>query len=319
MLLALTGIENLPPHSSAWMTWCVDVGLAEPLHIDAYVCRGAQLQPLALITAGVHGDEYEGPAAIAAIARSLDPHALAGSVIAVPVVNPMAIAAAQRLSPDGRNLARTFPGVAGGTPTERLAAWFFDGVVRYASCIIDLHSGGTDYRFLPLAGFYGAPIGGNPSFDAAKHFGLEYLWQLPETPGVLSCEAWKIGITAIGAEYLGAAQLSSAGVTAYNDGVLSCLAVWGVTQSDFSTEPRGQALQGEWQLATAIGVFHAQCALGDSVKCGDRLAEITDLRGRVLQRFTSPTAGVLLGLRSKAWIRENDWAVLIGIPVTNER
>jgi len=314
----LPGIEDLPPHTSTWMTWRVDAGLAEPLHIDAYVCRGAQLQPLALVTAGVHGDEYEGPAAIAALARRLDPQTLAGSVIAVPVVNPMAFAAAQRLSPDGGNLARTFPGVAGGSPTERLAAWFFEGVARCASYMIDLHSGGTDYCFLPLVGFYGAPVSGNPCFNAARRFGLEYLWQLPETPGVLSCEGWKLGITAIGTEYLGAAQLSTAGVAAYTKGVLSCLAAWGIAQPGFLMEPRGHAFQGDWQLAAATGVFQAQCALEDSVKRGDVLAEISDVRGRVLQRFTSSTAGIVLGLRSKAWIRENDWGVLTGTPATNE-
>ena len=296
----------------------MDAGLAEPLHIDAFLCRGAQLQPLALITAGIHGDEYEGPAAITALARRLDPQTMVGSVIAVPVVNPMAFAAAQRLSPDGGNLARTFPGVAGGSPTERLAAWFFEGVARCASYIIDLHSGGIDYRFLPLVGFYGAPVAGNPSFDAARHFGLEHLWQLPETPGVLSCEAWKLGITAIGTEYLGAAQLSAAGVRAYTEVVLACLAERGIAHRTFSMEPRGHAFQGDWQLAAATGVFQAQCALGDSVRRGDLLGEILDVRGRLLRRFTSPTAGIVLGLRSKAWIRENDWGVLTGIPATNE-
>jgi len=317
-LFPSTGIEDLPPHTSTWMTWRVDAGLAEPLHIDAYVCRGAQIQPLALITAGVHGDEYEGPAAVAALTRRLDPQTLAGSVIAVPVVNPMAFAAAQRLSPDGANLARTFPGVAGGRPTERLAAWFFEVVARCASYIIDLHSGGIEYRFLPLVGFYGAPVAGNPSFDAARCFGLDYLWQLPETPGVLSCEGWKLGIAAIGTEYLGAGQLSPAGVAAYIKGVLSCLAAWGITQPGFSMEPRGHAFQGDWQLAAATGVFQAQCALGDPVKRGDLLAEIVDVRGRVLQRFASPTAGIVLGLRSKAWIREDDWGVLIGIAAAHE-
>jgi predicted deacylase len=314
--LPLTSIEDLPPHSSTWVTWCVDAGLAEPLQIDAYMCRGAQLQPLALITAGVHGDEYEGPAAIAALARLLDPHTLAGSVIAVPVVNPMAFTAAQRLSPDGGNLARTFPGIVGGTPTGQLAAWFFERVAKCASHIIDLHSGGIDYRFLPLVGFYGAPATGNPSFDAARHFGLEHLWQLPETPGVLSCEAWKLGITAIGAEYLGAAQLSPAGVTAYTNGVLSCLAEWGIARPSSSLEPSGHAFQGDWQLAAATGVFQARCTLGDSVQRGDCLAEITDARGSVLQRFTSATAAIVLGLRSKARIRENESGVLTGIPVT---
>jgi hypothetical protein len=117
----LTGVDDLRPHTLAWMPWFLDVGLAEPLRIDAYLCREARFRSLAVITAGVYGDEHEGPAAITALARILGSHTPAGSVSAVPVVNPMALAAAQR-SPDGGNLARMFPGVAGGTPTDRLAA-----------------------------------------------------------------------------------------------------------------------------------------------------------------------------------------------------
>jgi hypothetical protein len=108
----LTGVDDLRPHTLTWMTWFLDVGLAEPLHIDAYLCREARFRSLAVITAGVYSDEHEGPAAIAALARVLGSHTPAGSVIAVPVVNPMTLAAAQR-SPDGGNAARTFPGWRG--------------------------------------------------------------------------------------------------------------------------------------------------------------------------------------------------------------
>ncbi len=311
-------LENMSPHSSAWVSWPVDAGLVEPVRIEAYVTRGAKVHPLALITAGVHGDEYEGPAAIASLTQLLDASVLAGSVIAVPVVNPMAFAAAQRLSPDGKNLARTFPGIATGGATERLAAWFFEEIAGHADYLIDLHSGGVEYRFLPLVGFYGDAAAGNPSFDAAKRFGLDYLWQLPETSGVLSCECWKLGITAIGTEYLGAGELCPAGVTAYRSGVLSCLAGWGVAPSYTVAEPRGQAVQGDWQLAAATGMFHARCALGEFVRPGVLLAEITDMRGSVVQRFLSAKAGVVLALRSKAWIRGTDWGVLTGIPLATE-
>jgi hypothetical protein len=42
------------------------------------------------------------------------------------------------------------------------------------------------------------------------------------------------------------------------------------------------------------------------------LAVIADTRGQVLQEFVSTCDGVILGLRSKAYIRETSWAVLVG-------
>ena len=137
----MNALASLPAHRAEWTSFCIDVGLPEQLRLDAFLCRGASLEPLALITAGVHGDEYEGPAAIGAVAAALAAKRINGSVIAVPVVNPPAFGAAQRLSPlDGLNLARCFPGRADGKPTERLAYWFFEQFASCATHMIDRKS-----------------------------------------------------------------------------------------------------------------------------------------------------------------------------------
>ena len=88
--------------------------------------------------------------------------------MAIPVVNPLAFAAGTRTTPDdGLNLAHTFPGTASGSPTEQLAAAVFDQFVANADYLIDLHSGGVEYLFQPLVGFYGEPEPDNASFQAA--------------------------------------------------------------------------------------------------------------------------------------------------------
>jgi predicted deacylase len=315
----VNALAALPPHQAEWRSYCIDVGLPEQLQLDAFLCRGDSLESMALITAGVHGDEYEGPAAVAALARVLAAERLHGSVIAVPVVNPPAFAAAQRLSPlDGLNLARCFPGQPDGKPTERLACWFFEQFASSATYIIDLHSGGVEYQFLPVAGFYGAAAPGNPSFDAARRFGLEHLWKLPETAGVLSCEKWKQGGIAIGCEYLGRGQLAQEGSRAYASGVLSCLAHWGILDGRHALPAGGRAFEGNWHLASATGIFRSARESGSLVCPGDLIAEIVDVRGCVIQRFIASSRGVVLGLRSKAYIREGDWAVLIGTPLEDE-
>ena len=300
----MTLLESLPPASATWAML--------PGGVDAFLVRGASLKPLAVVTAGVHGDEYEGPAAVAQLARRLPAERIAGSVVAIPVANAMAWRAAQRISPvDGLNLARTFPGAANGSPTERLAAAIFD-VARRADFLIDLHSGGVEYNFVPLAGFYGEPVAGNPSFDAARRFGLAYAWQLPPTKGVLSYECWKQGITAVGCEYLGAGQLSETGVSEYVTGVLSCLAMSGIYPDGVALPPSGEVVTGDWMLASVEGVFRARCRLGDQVVAGHPLAEIHNERGDVRQCLAAQVSGRVLGLRSKAYIRAGDWGVLIG-------
>ena len=310
----MSWIDDLRPGSGAWRTWQATSDAA----LEVFCCRGHAARPVALIITGVHGDEYEGPAAALSLAQCLSPDRVRGTIIVVPVANPAAFTAGTRIHPeDGRNLARTFPGNPNSGPSERLAASIFGEMAARADYLIDLHSGGVEYVFLPVAGFYGEPEPGNPSFQAARAFGLPALWQLPETDGVLSCEAWRRGKVAIGTEYLGAGQLSADGVRDYRSGVAACLAHWGMFNSD-PPDPKTLAVfGGDWQLASATGILTASCRIGDPVARGATLATITGTRGQVLQEFVSTCDGVILGLRSKAYTRDTTWAVLVGKRITN--
>ena len=314
----MSWVDDLSPGFSGWRTWQATPDAA----IEVFCCRGRSSGPLALITAGVHGDEYEGPVAVFSLAQLLTSDRVTsdrvrGTIIAVPVANPAAFAAGTRINPeDGRNLARTFPGNPQGGPSEQLAAAIFGELAAPADYVIDLHSGGVEYVFLPVAGFYGEPANGNPSFQAARTFGLPALWQLPETGGVLSCEAWRRGKIAIGTEYLGAGQLSADGVRDYRNGIAACLAEWGMLTSDPQPPKTPDVFTGDWQLASASGIFTASCRIGDPVTKGTALAVIAGTRGQVLQKFVSTCDGVILGLRSKAYIRETNWAVLVGKRIT---
>lgn len=275
--------------------------------VDLFVVTGAGPGPRTVVTGGVHGDEYEGPAAVRALAHDLTPDAVRGTVVLIPVANPTAFAAGTRLNPeDGRNLARSFPGDPAGSPTERLAAALF-AVAGRADLLVDLHSGGAEYLFAPVAGFYGPAAVGNRSFAAARRFGLPRLWQLPDTPGVLSFELHRRGATAVGCEYLGSGRLDPDGRTAYRRGVLNLL---GGTPA---THP--PAFAGEWLMTEADGLFEAACRVGESVLTGQELATITDVRGRVRQRFVAPHAGDVLAVRCKAGVRAGAWGVLVGRPV----
>jgi predicted deacylase len=253
------------------------------------------------------------------ITESLDSGDLSGTVIAIPVVNPLAFAADTRTTPDdGLNLARVSPGNPNGSITERLAAAVFRAYVSRANYLIDLHSGGVEYLFLPLAGFYGDTVRDNPSYCAALRFGLPALWQLPPTEGVLSNEAHKRGIVAIGGEYLGAGQLAPEGASKYADSVLSCLRYWHMLDDGKPLpEPGGDVFQAVWQLAPCEGLFVAKRKLGEYIRLGELIAEIRAIAGPPAP-ITADSEGTVLGLRSKAYIREGNWAVLIGHKVATD-
>jgi N2-acetyl-L-2,4-diaminobutanoate deacetylase len=293
-----------------WQQWQATPEIS--LHV---FCAGSgESGPTALITAGVHGDEYEGPAAVARLSRELAAAALHGRVLLAPVVNPLARLTATRLTQqDNTNLARCFPGNHNGSITERLAAAVFENLLFSADYLIDLHSGGVEYLFTPLAGFYGEIATNNASYQAARCFGIPSLWQLPPTPGVLSHEASETGKVAIGHEYLGAGQLSAAGVDAYVQGVKNCLQSWSIlAEHDVAVLPQQRCFTGDWQLSQSSGLFLAHVALNDAVEQGYLLASVHDERGETVDEMRAPFAGEVLGLRSKAHIQQGAWAVLLG-------
>jgi N2-acetyl-L-2,4-diaminobutanoate deacetylase len=303
----------LQPGYCDWLRVDVPIDSSTIIVVDVFACAGHRSGPSVLVTAGVHGDEYEGPAAIAQFVRKLSSESVRGSVCLIPVANPFAFGAGTRVSPvDGLNLARVFPGKDDGLPTERLAHFLFHEFASKADYLIDLHSGGVEYEFLPVAGFYGAPTSENASFQAARTMGLPALWQLPETAGVLSHEATRVGKVAVGAEYLGAGRVSETGVQVYARGIQRCLELWQVLEPSASAELlEPKVYRDDWLPAGATGIFRTNRKLGDSVLPGEELATIKGYRGETLAQIVAPHAGVILGLRSKAYITAGSWAVLL--------
>ena len=74
--------------------------------------------------------------------------------------------------------------------------------------------------------------------------------------------------------------------------------------------PKPQILIGDWQLTNHSGIFHSHTSLGDRVAGGTRLASIEDNRGNTLEEFLAPFDAIVGALRSKAFIRHGNWAVL---------
>lgn len=111
--------------------------------------------PCVLITAGVHGDEYEGLVIARRLFRELEPENINGSVVIMPAVNLPAVRAASRVSPiDGANMNRAFPGEALQGPTQLIADFIERELLPRTNYAVDLHSGGTRSFYTPCGYVY---------------------------------------------------------------------------------------------------------------------------------------------------------------------
>src|SRR5690625_4281458 len=70
------------------------------------IIQGKQEGPLLLVLAGVHGDEYDGIQTVIHLSRQLQPEAIQGTLVMIPVANVNAYTHISRTAQiDGANLA----------------------------------------------------------------------------------------------------------------------------------------------------------------------------------------------------------------------
>jgi predicted deacylase len=101
------------------------------------------------LSGAIHGDEIVGVEIIRQLLDALEPDAIAGAVIAAPVVNVFGFVFESRYLPDRRDLNRSFPGSKRGSLAARLARLFMDEVVSRSDVGIDFHAGSDGRTNLP--------------------------------------------------------------------------------------------------------------------------------------------------------------------------
>ena len=108
--------------------------------ISVHVLEGTRSGPTALVQAGIHGDEIAGVHALSELLEEgIRPES--GRLLIVPVMNPAAYRARQRMAPGGLDMNRCFPGDPNSDAREmRLARDFMDLVeVERPALVMTLH------------------------------------------------------------------------------------------------------------------------------------------------------------------------------------
>lgn len=279
------------------------------IELPVLVVRGAKPGKTLLVTAGVHGDEFEGMAAIRLFHEALDPAQLAGTVVAVPVANPPAYEAALRTNPDDRqDMARVFPGDPAGTVTEQIAHALTQHFIRYADFYCDLHSAGQYYTMPPLVGYQ---LRSEPLLSvqrqAAKAFGLPIVWGTPGLPGRSLSAAADLGVPSIYAEITGEGRCRPADVERYVHGLHQLAAFLGMTgQPPHPQEPEWiiedeRPNAGFLQVqnrAPSGGYFESQVQIWQRVEQGQELGVLRNMVGEVLHKVIAPHVGRIVFLRT---------------------
>lgn len=274
--------------------------------LPVLTARGTADGPTLLVLAGVHGDEYEGIEAIPQAWQQVDPAALRGTLVMIPICNLPAYEMAQRSSPiDGLNLARVFPGNAAGSITERIAHALTEQAMRRADFVLDLHSGGAYYNIPTLVGYlHDAGDVGQRARAAAEAFGAPVIWghPLPMPPGRSISAANELGIPWLYTEAPGGGYARPDDVAIFRRGVINLMRHLGMLEGAPELASVTHRLVGDGNLDRVInapvgGFFRAALDLLTPVKAGDLLGTVTDFFGTVQAEISAPIDGTVIMLR----------------------
>lgn len=286
--------------------------------------------PHLLITAGVHGDEFEPMAAVRRLSKTIDTSQLNGRVTLVPVVNEPAFHRGNRAAEDGLDLARTCPGSADGSITERIAH-ALSQLICSADYYIDLHTGGAMLEVMPLTGYV---LHANPEILAVQRkmavaFNLPLVWgTTPTLEGRSLSVARDANVPAIYVEHGGGGRCDPAKT---DELVAGCDNV--MDELDMLRQARrppsrvrhvvhdDKPSSGHMQInhpAPAAGFFEPAIKLGEMIEAGQPLGEVVDLLGDAPVSVAASQSGVVAVLRSFRSVQAGDALATI-VEVNDER
>lgn len=280
------------------------------------VITGDKPGPHLLITGGVHGDEFEPMVVVRRLIRQIKPSQLRGRLTLIPVVNEGAYWRGHRTADDGLDLARSFPGKADGSVTQR-TAHAAASAIRGADYFVDLHTGGTTMALWPLAGYGLVPDAKTLAAQRrmARAFNLPLIWGTTLLPGRSLSEAGDANIPAIYAEWGGAAACLDEAVAGYFEGCLNVLSTLGMLDRAMPESRVKYAIEDNREQAGHLqinnpspmaGCFIPKVRLGEIVKKGQTYGTVSDVLGDRVIEVPAPVDGLVILLRTFPMVKEKE-------------
>jgi len=282
--------------------------------------NGQRPGPHLLITAGVHGDEYEPMEAVRRLINLLKGDRLTlsrGSVSLVPVVNEPAFQMASRYGPDGLDLARVCPGDASGSITMQIAAQVSE-LIKSSDYYIDMHGGGHLYDISPFAGYVLHQDQDIRQIQRtmARAFNFPMVWGTdPNLPGRTLSVARDAAVPGIYTEYGGGVLYRDYITKACMEGCLNVMKSLGFIEEPFEGDtveyhiedhrPKSGFLQ-HMMPSPKTGFFLPQVTLGQSVQPGDTVGLIKDVTGGDNTIIEADQPGKFFLMRSVPSVHQGD-------------
>lgn len=287
--------------------------------------------PSILLLGGNHGDEYEGPVALTKFLQAVTVADITGAITIFPALNAPAVSGHSRCSPfDGGNLNRTFPGNAGGTPTEQIAAFLAHAVIPQHNAVFDFHSGGTSMAHVACGLTQRLPgeVLDEATTSALKAMGLPYVFvvETDAASPTANGEAKRAGKISVGGEFGGGGSLTPQSVADTERALENVLLHLGILKRRVNSQEPAQVIDTQFVAfnrselfvyADQAGWCEPLADIGDRVAQGQLACRMFDLlRPQVPPaEYRFAADGVILARRLHAHTQPGDCLFALGAPL----
>ncbi len=290
-----------------------------PIHIPFTIVRGASDGPTLLVSSAVHGNEITGTIALGQILRELDPKDLAGTLLAVPVVNTSAFEFDSRVTYwDGQMLSIRNPGSLEGSISEQLAWMYINELAVHADAVIDIHSGRQIMHvWHSLIEENIDPDITEKSLQMAMAFGLSQILKNPVGKAANSPGNWDkpflLPEVGGGPDFL---QNGHHQIATCRRGITNVMKLMGMLEGEIKTEAdEVEILTNVTSVysGTNAGIMLWACQPGDDLKKGDVFAHVYHpFTGEQIGAIRAPVDGTVVNTGT-FWpvIHQGDWLVYL--------
>ena len=266
-----------------------------PMTLPVHVLHGAKRGPVLFLSGVVHGDEIQGVEIIRRVLRHGAMGAIAGTLLAVPIVNAFGFLSHSRYMPDRRDLNRSFPGSDRGSLASLLADLFMREVVLRSQYGIDLHTAALHRTNLPQIRI--APD--EPDLLAlAESFGPPVVLVSKLREGTLRHCARERGVKMLLYEGGEALRFDEVAIRAGTIGILRVMKSLGMIAAGDAAGakvPPAVAMSSTWLRAPEGGILRARRAIGDRVARAETVGEISGSLGEGSVKIAAEDDGIVIG------------------------
>ncbi|MFM2200558.1 MAG: hypothetical protein RL769_613 [Pseudomonadota bacterium] len=282
-----------------------------PVNLPVEVLNGAKDGPTIFVCSTIHGDEIIGIEIVRRLLRIIDEKQLCGTLIAIPVVNVFGFNDRSRYLPDRRDLNRCFPGLKNGSLASQLAHKFMQEIVLKADYGIDIHTGAYNRTNLPQIR---TDISNQENMRLAQAFNAPAIVNSNLRDGSLREATSQAKIPLILYEAGEALRFDEEAVRIGLDGILNVIDEIGMIKKSrkSSSQQIFIARSSSWIRASQSGICLTKTKLGDIVKKGQILAEISNPFGDNKVSIRSNQAGMIIGCSVLPLVNKGDALFHIG-------